>query len=188
MKRWLVLIGVLLLGALPASAQLVRESGVYGGPVVRVVRAFEDWGLMAGARGAWLINRKYSVGLGGFSLLSQNIQPDYDLEPAYLDMRYGGLTLEYINDPNDDIHFSTQVLLGVGELAYANEDTDEQIVEDSFYIAEPEMMVVFVVSPLLRLGLSATFRLNSSVNLPGITGVEVSDISFGFTVRVGKFQ
>jgi len=49
-------------------------------------------------------------------------------------------------------------------------------------------MVVFVVSPVLRLGLSASFRLNTSVNLPGITGVEVSDAGFGLTVRVGAFE
>ncbi len=188
MKRWLLLIGLLAGGAWPAAAQLIRENGVYGGPVVRVVRAFEAWGVMGGVRGAWLINRTYSVGLGGFSLLSRNIQPDYEAAPAYLQMRYGGLTLEYINDPDDAIHFSTQVLLGVGELAYAHQDTDARLLEDTFYIAEPEMMVVFVVSPVLRLGLSASFRLNTSVNLPGITGVEVSDAGLGLTVRVGAFE
>ena len=49
---------------------VVQESGFYGGPVFRMGAINQDLAAFLGYRGGWVINRTFSVGGGGYALVS----------------------------------------------------------------------------------------------------------------------
>ena len=50
------------------SGQL--EYGGYGGPVVKFTTINNDWEVMVGGRGGWIINHSFVLGGGGYGLVT----------------------------------------------------------------------------------------------------------------------
>ena len=71
------------------------EHGGFSGPVIKFISFDDQFGIMAGGRGGWLINNTFVHGGGGYGLR-------YDIEiddpgfgeTRFLDMGYGSLELE----------------------------------------------------------------------------------------------
>ena len=45
-------------------------SGYFGGPVLKITEVNNKISYMIGARGGWIVNKKYVFGLGGYGLIS----------------------------------------------------------------------------------------------------------------------
>ena len=91
------------------------ESGGFGGPVLKFTELVEEFGLLVGGRGGWIINHTFVLGAGGYGLANQdNFEFSVDGRVRQLHMGYGGLELEYVNRSHELIHFSVQALVGAG--------------------------------------------------------------------------
>ena len=117
---------LLLLSALPVSAQEQTllgsgpvDNGGYGALVTKFTTVNGRFGLLLGARGGWIINHSFSVGLAGYGLVN-NVRahtPGPNGEP-YLNLGYGGLDLEYVYRSDDVVHVSIHTLIGAGAAGY----------------------------------------------------------------------
>ena len=110
-------------------------------------------GLLLGARGAWIVDHWFSMGMGGYGLVS-GIQKDIgwsgnDPQSLRLQMGYGGMLLELTPLPRFPVHVTFPVLLGIGGCAFYNVidnnnwNYDVYLPEDTdvFFIAQPEALV-----------------------------------------------
>lgn len=119
-------LALLLLCALPLFAQEQTiigsgpiESGGYGAFVTKFTSVNGRFGLLLGARGGWIINHAFSIGLAGYGLVNNvpaNTQGPNG-EP-YLNLGYGGLDLEYVYRSDDVVHVSMHTLIGAGAAGY----------------------------------------------------------------------
>jgi hypothetical protein len=95
--------------------------GGYGGLVFKYSKVNGDYKTFVGAKGGWVINHVFVVGLAGYGLIDEydndwwHCDSDSDLH-----MGYGGLMLEYIVHPHRLVHLSTSLLIGGGSYGYGS--------------------------------------------------------------------
>lgn len=188
MKKCLIILLVIFM-ATPLLAQeetLVGRgihSGGYGGPVWKVGLVNGKTGLFSGGRGGWIINHKFAIGGGGYSMIT-DVEADGQL---YLDMEYGGFEMEYIHKSNKLIHWTIHTLLGAGTVKLKEHDPRDDIESDRFYLIEPSFNFDFNVADWFRIGLGASYRLAFGVDMSGVTSSDVSGPSGLIILKFGSF-
>ena len=198
MKR--VVLGMILIAA-PLFAQeetLISgkvEHGGFGGPVVKFTQMKDEFAMLVGGRGGWIINHTFVIGGGGYGLVSE-IEADalsFTGEPLYLAVGYGGLELEYIASSNKLVHFSVPVLIGAGGIDYIERDFEDHHFDDHyfdgdvFFIAEPGINMILNVTSFFRLGVGGSYRFVSGVEIAPLENSDLSGPSAVVTLKFGKF-
>lgn len=189
------LVLVLLLSAVAIMGQaetLVSghlESGGFGGPVVKFTQINDEFAVLVGGRGGWIMNHTFILGGGGYGLVNE-IETKSIFEGKFLQlmMGYGGLELEYVNSSNSLIHFSIYLLLGAGGLSYKEfDDWHSPEITDEFWIAEPAINVNLNISSFFRISAGVGYRLVTDVDLGDLTNTDIAGVSGILTFRFGKF-
>jgi hypothetical protein len=174
------------------------RSGGYGAPVVKFTKVLDGFGVMVGARGGWILNSTFSIGAGGYGLVTSHHVYDKQDTAYYLRMNYGGVFIEYINSSDKAIHFTVNTMIGGGNAAnsYKNNDafkvTDDGMKhtydgETSFFVIEPGATVDINLFSFMRLGLGASYRFITGVELKDVTNQKLSGPSGSITLKFGKF-
>lgn len=163
------------------------EIGGYGSPELRMTTVNGDFAILMGGRGGLIINHKWVIGGGGWSVknnlkLNQNSQ-----NPTQLNMKYGGVFLAYIFSPDDPIHFGIDLLLGGGNVSIKEIDSNREISLDRFFITEPGASVILTVSHYVRISLGANYRFISQANLENIGNSDLSGPALYGTIKFGLF-
>lgn len=179
--------------------------GGWGGPSAHFTRMLDQDALLVGARGGWIINHRLTIGLAGHGLVTYVGNPAYD---AYLhdigrtpghrsrfDMGYGGLLIEPVVAYSAPIHISLPVIIGAGGCAYSWDgqtggDFDPRFYSDdaqAFFVVEPGIDLELNVIPLLRVGVGASYRYTSDLDLPGTAKDALHGLNLGVNVKVGRF-
>lgn len=151
--------------------------------------------IMIGGRGAWIIGHWFALGFGGLGFINDIHFDDILNQNVNLTGGYGGLVLEPIILPRIPIHISTPVLFGVGGIAYMSSygsvDWDEPnyMTEDatSFVIIEPGVDVELNIVKFFRLGLGASYRYTSEINLYDTSPDVLNGLSYNISLKFGKF-
>ncbi|OGU12021.1 MAG: hypothetical protein A2X61_04265 [Ignavibacteria bacterium GWB2_35_12] len=172
--------------------------GGYGAPELKLTQIQGELGLMAGGRGGWIINSSFSIGGGGYGLVTthkiNNYQPPFD-STAYLRVGWGGVFIEYINSSNKLVHFTVNTLIGAGGASYTksfhdgmNWDNDGWVYESTpFFVVEPGATVDLNVAKFFRISLGASYRFVSGVDLSKTTNKDISGPSANLAFKFGKF-
>ena len=166
------------------------ESGGFGGPVVKFTQVTDEFGVLVGGRGGWIINHTFVIGGGGYGLANEikakQIGPDTLL---YLSLGYGGLELEYVHASNKLIHSSIQVLIGAGGVNYTERDNHSERGRegDTFFVVEPGVNLILNVAKSFRVGVGASYRFISGVNFNGLSNGDLSGPAATLTFKFGKF-
>lgn len=194
MKKFLVLILILAVTPLMAQEQTLLsgdiKSGGFGGPVIKFTQLNDEFGLMVGGRGGWIINRVFVIGGGGYGLTNdievKNINSD---SAQCLDLGYGGLELEYIAASNKVIHFSVQSLFGAGGVNYRDQESRQVNSPDgdAFWIIEPGLNLMLNVTTFFRIGFGASYRIIADVDLDDLNNADLSGLSAVLTFKFGEF-
>jgi hypothetical protein len=191
-------IGLVLVSSVSAGAEPATlidgdaEHGWFFGPALALTRLSGDTGVLAGARGGWIINHVFSIGVAGCGLAN-----DMEMEVAgpdstvFLNMAYGGMVLEVVVESDRLLHVTFRTLLGAGSMNYSDErwnwDMDHDMGSDSFFVAEPGMDLVLNIHRNVRLGLGASYRYISGVDLRGLTDNDIRGVSGSAVLKLGKF-
>ena len=168
--------------------------GFFGATTVQYTRAAGEDALALNGRLGVTFNRTLSVGLGGTALTNGRVPdrrwPDY--RPAsdnYLAAAYGGLYIEPQIPTNSVVHLAFPVLIGGGTVT--NEDRPSTLYRDyhhdEFFVVEPGVTVEVNVAKFLVLGVGATYRYTSRLDLPGTSRTALNGMGAGVTVKVGRF-
>ena len=159
------------------------QKGAFGGAVLKLAEINDEFGLLIGGHGGWIINPSFSVG-GGFYGLLRDIEVEGESSAEELELGYGGLELEYVVISVHRLHLSAQTLIGFGGLTsrvrnFSRFNTSLNqggfgSPDDSIFIVEPGLHLLWDLSTNVRFGLGGTHRFIRGV---GIEGLENSDLS-----------
>lgn len=171
----------------------IYSSGGYGGPAVRLSAIEGDFAAFFGGYGAWFINKKFSIGGGGFGLVSNYPVPEADRVDPTLDMHYdigyGGLLLGYTLNSDRILHIHTDFLIGGGGIEQDFEGTDDfSGTESNFFVFEPGAHLEINIAPFLRATGGITYRLVSGSDTRGIQDNDLSGMSLAVSLKFGYFD
>ena len=177
----------------------LKFTGGYIAPEIKVSNVNEDASLFLGAKIAFTMNEKFSIGLAGYGLVNNS---NFDINPVYaptttqlsrISMGYGGLAMEYALFTNKKIHFTIPVVVGAAGI-YLYEDNgdyfnsqDNEIENSAALVVEPGVNVELNMFKFFRVDLGASYRLISQTDLLYLTDQDLSDLSFNVTFKFGFF-
>ena len=205
MKKTFLLFASLLLSFSAAFAQEesqqqtlfgdfnIYSSGGYGGPAMRLSAVDGDFAVFFGGYGAWFINHKFSIGGGGYGLVSNLAVPEENrIDPnlgLHYDMGYGGFMFGYTIASDRILHLHTDVLVGGGSIEQDFEgENDFTATESNFFVFEPGAHLEINIAPFLRATGGLTYRLVSGSDTPGITDSDLSSMSLAVSLKFGYFD
>jgi hypothetical protein len=199
------LVAVLLLIAMPLVAQEETllgtgsvEHGGYGALVVKFTSINKEFGVLVGARGGWIINHTFAIGIGGYGLANEVPARSISwIGSRYMDFGYGGLDLEYIANSNAVVHYSVHTLIGAGALGHRSfyysdfgtglglDDVGEE--HRPFFVLEPGVNVDLNVTTWFRFSVGASYRFIGPVRSDIATADDLKGPSGMLTFRFGSF-
>lgn len=181
--------------------------GGWGALTTHHTRLLDKDALLVGARGGWLIDHRVTIGFAGHGLVTPVGNPAYDAHlvaqgetlrrKSSLHMGYGGLLIEPIIAYRSPVHISLPLIIGAGGVTYGYqsrlpEDFDPHThyrTDDAqaFFVVEPGIELEVNVLPLLRVGIGASYRYTSDIDLPATSKDALHGFNAGFCVKVGRF-
>ncbi len=181
------------------------DNGGWGGPSIHFTQVMGKDALLVGARGGWLIDHGFTLGLAGQGMVTDVANTDYDgyrlsigdsiRQPSQFRMGYGGLLLEPIIAPSSPIHVSLPIIIGAGGCGYQTygpQRVDFDPIhsrEDfqAFFVVDAGMEVEFNLIKLVRLGVGASYRYTTDITLPETPKDALRGFNAGLTIKVGRF-
>ncbi len=150
-------------------------SGGYGSFSIGYSKIDSRDALQLGGRVAWIVNHKFAMGMAGFGFVNA-FQKSYstDMSNYFLAGGYGGVFFEPILVPNNPIHVSFPVIIGVGGVSAvaANNYMNQQNVNnsynydmDAFLVFEPGVDLEINIIKFFRIAIGASYRLTNGVIL-----------------------
>lgn len=159
--------------------------------------------LVTGARGAFIFDHSFAIGLGGYGFVNNldynnyhNINPD---EKFMLAGGYGGIFIEPILAGKKPVHLSFPILLGMGGMALVENygwgwdwdidpyHTGHEYDHDLFFVVEPAVELEFNLARFFRTALYASYRFTSKIELHETESDVLNGFNFGATFKFGKF-
>lgn len=161
------------------------EYGFYLGPVVRFSEVLDEFAVLPGLRGGWLIDHTFSLGLGGYGLANDiQIEGMSGIYRRDLEFGYGGLELEYIYGSHRLIHFTMATLIGAGGVSLPNNPPDEG---EAVFVLEPRANLVLNVAPVMRVGVGMGYRWVTGTNSEFYDSASLSTGFAGIELLFGRF-
>ncbi len=166
--------------------------GGFGAPVIKYTQIHGEPAVLCGGRGGWIIDHTFVLGGGGYGLVNE-IESETDPlnNPAYINLGYGGLELEYIIASDQIIHFSIYSLIGGGGINLAhhfNGDWDDgNHGHDGFFIFEPAVNIELNIISFFRINAGVSYRLISGINYYEFTNSDIDGFSGTLALKFGKF-
>jgi hypothetical protein len=165
--------------------------GGWGGPVVQVSTVRDQTAVLVGGRGGWIVDRRFTIGGGGFGLVNEIPAPPEahgTAEQLDLKMGYGGGWVEYTFAPLRLLHVSIGALVGGGELSLAYRGGGAfGSRNDGFFVAEPAIVAELNLATSVRVDVGAAYRWIEGVEMEGLSRSDVAGLSVVAAVKFGKF-
>lgn len=179
--------------------------GGWGAPTTHYTRIMDQDALLVGGRGGWLIDHRVTIGLAAQGLTTPVYNEAYDTflfhngelpqRKSILNMGYGGLLIEPIIAYKSPVHISLPIIIGAGGIGYQYysslpPEPNHLSYDDhaqAFFVVEPGIDLEMNIIPLVRLGLGASYRYTSDINLPETEKDALHGFNAGVSVKIGKF-
>ena len=149
--------------------------------------------ILIGGKLGWVIDHRLTIGLGGYGFVN-NIEFDDIIDDENFELvgGYGGLLIEPIMMSRMPVHISFPIIIGAGGVGYQKdndywEDEWEWEDSDAFFVIEPGIEVELNLIKYLRFAVGATYRHTADLNLVNTKSDILNGVSYGFSIKVGKF-
>lgn len=168
------------------------EHGGFGGPVVKFTQVNDQFGVLVGGRGGWIINHGLVLGLGGYGLANEvkGVETFLGYEQN-LNFGYGGFEMEYIINSDDLMHMTIYTLIGAGGVNYRLDndfaDVNWDATADAFFVFEPAVNLELNLTTFFRLDLGVGYRFISGVEDYNLNEEALSGVSGILTLKFGSF-
>lgn len=211
MKKTVILFSILLV-AIFASAQddyqsneiqtifsKNRSNGAYGALTVGYTNIDGRDAFISGARGAFIFDHSFAIGLGGYGFVNNLNYSYYGTNPnneMSLAGGYGGLFIEPIVAGRSPVHLSFPILIGMGGVSLVDlyswdhwEPSDPwyDYNYDVYFVLEPAVELEFNMARFFRTALYASYRYTSKIDMYQIDEDVLRGFNFGATFKFGKF-
>lgn len=172
-----------------------RRNGGYGALSLSYTQIDSKDAFMMGARGSWIIDHSFAIGLGGCGFINDvnyhgwlNNDLDNNLAGGY-----GGIYLEPIIAPRLPVHISIPVLLGIGAITNIEDhrDWENWTLDDSdndvYLVFEPAVELEFNMTRHLRLAGSLGYRFTSKIDIRNTNPDILEGTNVGLIFKFGRF-
>jgi hypothetical protein len=132
-----------------------------------------------GARGAWLIDHVFALGVGGY-MMGGGVDVQRPSGQRSLDMWYGGAEIEFISGWSQVYHITFLTLVGGGSLGLEGES-------DGIWTVEPELNLEVNVTPYFRLNFGGGYRFVWDVDYPELGNGDLSQFFGQVSLKFGAF-
>jgi len=171
------------------------SNGGYGALSIAYTEIDNKDAFVVGARGGWIINHSFSLGLGGYGFINDihYNDPFYDNFDYNLAGGYGGLFIEPIVAPMSPVHVSFPILLGFGAVSYIHDydhwdySWEREGLHDVFWVVEPAVELEFNMTRFFRLAATASYRFTSDVEMDLTDPDLMKGVNVGLVFKFGKF-
>ena len=172
-----------------------RSNGGYGALSIAYSKIDGKDAFIGGARGGWIIDHSFAIGLGGYGFINDIDYHDiFDNDLDYkLAGGYGGLFVEPIIGPKMPVHLSFPVLVGIGGISYIEHhrhwdswrsDDDSS---DAFFVLEPAVELEFNMTRHFRIAASVSYRFTSDIEMLHTDPDILEGFTAGLVFKFGKF-
>lgn len=129
--------------------------GGFGGPEFKLSQVNGETNYLTGGKGAWLVNKQYYLGGGGYALMKR-----MDKNGRLYEFGYGGLIVGCIGAPTKLWHYSADVLMGGGGVSEFNNAATQVSGDrgDTVFVLEPRIYGTLNLTPFAELNLGAGYR------------------------------
>lgn len=177
-----------------------NDLNAFGAADLKVGNFVGERGLLAGAYGGFIINRRYLFGVAGYGLVTnvefQGTLPD-DAETRKLNLHggYGGVLIGATIAHKELIHISIPIVMGVGSFDVVDKnffgsnlaDSEFTIENSIFFVLEPGIQLEFNITKYFRIGAGVTYRYITGTELTNLKDREVTGTSGILSFRFGRF-
>ncbi len=168
---------------------------------------------MAGVSGTLHINKKWGIGLAGYSTVNDFTPTALNAKSLLnLNVMYGGLKMEYTPNPNAAVHVSFPLLIGGGRTKVDSANRYRKSFwgfdgkgrnnrrevnggdDTGFWVIQPGINIEANVIRFLKIYAGASYRLTPSVNtetttsLPTPTAAQLSGLNISAGLKIGLFD
>jgi len=169
------------------------DHGGFGGPVVKFTSINNQFGVLVGGRGGWIINHAFIIGGGGYGLVNEVEGVKYlNGKKMFLHLGYGGFEMEYIMNWEKIVHGSVYLLIGGGGVDHRESWSDWNMnwkdgKPDAFFVLEPAVNFEINLISFFRIGVGASYRFISGINESGLNNSDIAGPSAVISLKFGKF-
>jgi hypothetical protein len=181
------------------------DHGGFGGPDWKMTKIYGDMGLMAGGKGAWIIDHKVFIGGGGYGLVNDISAPVAD---RFLNLGYGGVVVGGIIGSDKVVHLCISALIGGGGVNYrkhwedmngrcdydddddifCNDDSKPDFISnDNFFVIEPGVDLELNVAKFMRITFGVSYRIVNGLQGKDLKNSDLSGVSANVMLKFGKF-
>ena len=177
-----------------------NDLNAFGAADLKIGDFKDDRGLLVGAYGGFIINRRFLFGVAGYGLVTNvefdgNVPDRTEQKKLNLHGGYGGVLIGATIAHKELIHLSIPIVMGAGSMEVVDKDffinnpaDSEFTVENSvFFVLEPGLELEFNITKYFRLGAGATYRYISGLELENVVDDEVSGFNGMISFRFGRF-
>lgn len=156
-----------------------RISGVWAGPTIGVGQVDKEPLVFRGAFGGVEFGKKLLLGWGSFETDNDVYIDAFDNDRFKMD--YSGFMLGFTPAAHKTLHPTLMVLAGTGNAQMGNGELD------NIFVLQPTLGLELNVFRFFHLSLDGGYRLVSNVNIPEMTGQDLSGVygevklKFGFS-------
>lgn len=173
-----------------------KKGGGYGALGVKTSEFNDNTLVMAGIRGAWVINRSIGIGIDAWGVVPT---ADYSMVPSAPNQNvalvggYGGLLFEPILFSNQVIHLIFPISTGMGWLGYQSYGEDynfsesDLIDEDVFWYVEPSAALEINIARFCRLNLGVSKRFTQDLQLVVTDSNDFREWNYFAMLKFGGF-
>ena len=157
--------------------------GGFGGPAAKITQIDGDVDYMVGGRGAWLVNHRFYLGGAGYGTAREI--GDHGVE-----LGYGGIWAGAKFNPTSLIHYSTDIIIGAGDLQKdyrSNNSNNVSSADDTLFVVEPGANLNINIASYAELVFSVSYRLVSGSSHVTLSDSDLSGASFTAGVMFGRF-
>jgi hypothetical protein len=195
MKRILIILTLLALAGAAAAQERTLvggkvEHGGFGAPAVRFTQINDQFGVLVGGRGGWIINHTFVIGGGGYGLANK---VEANAPDSVITFGYGGGELEWIINSDDLLHFTVYALVGAGGITIQEDFWDNggnnggDHHGDGLFVGDLTANLELNIATWFRVNFGAGYRLVSGVEIPGYSNSDFGGPSGHLTLKFGKF-
>ncbi|MCP4133393.1 MAG: hypothetical protein GY754_20665 [bacterium] len=156
----------------------------YAAPVVRYGQFGNINGLLAGARGGFILNRKLVLGAGGCGYPGSH-KRGINSGEGHVYLGYGGFMCEYYFFPKQIVHLSLGLLTGAGGIYYKVDGGSSD--SSAFFVMEPEINLFLNVTEFFRVGIGAAYRFVRGIDTAGVSDSNYRGFSGHIVFAFGAF-
>ncbi|UCC12439.1 MAG: hypothetical protein JSW02_02575 [candidate division WOR-3 bacterium] len=160
--------------------------GLFGGPVVKFSQVNDEFAVLVGGYGGFVINRRFVIGGGGYGLTNEIAIGIYPYGPLYLKCGYGGVMLGYVLGSRRIAHLFFHTLIGGGAVSL-EPDYLYDWYDDAFFVFEPGLDLEFNITRHFRMGIGGTYRFVDGIDTYGLNDDDISGASVSLTFKFGSF-